>query len=136
MFNVLAIVEICSFNLKYFIDSKNFTMNVKTLLLMFCCVLRVKSMEALAFSENDQNLTKESQKLRSIRDVFSYFWMTEEAKYKLFVQSLIEEFQRKLAEEKEREKEKKLEIERQIYRDHLSSRVSGTILKDFLTVRY
>ncbi len=134
---MFLIVEIFSFNLKYFIDSKNFEMNIKTFLLIFCCVLRVKFMEALKLSENDQNFTtKEPQKLKSIRDVFSYFWMTEEAKYKLFVQSLIEEFQRKLAEEKEREKEKKLEIERKIYRDHLSSRVSGTILKDFLTVRY
>jgi len=87
-------------------------------------------------SEMGERFEKELKTFKSKRDVFSYFWMTEEAKYKLFVQSLIEEFQRKLNEEKEREKEKKLEIERKIYRDHLSSRVSGTILKDFLTVRY
>ena len=70
------------------------------------------------------------------RDVFSYFWMTEEAKYKLFVQGLIDEFQRKLEEERELELEKKKEVERKLYNKHLASRIKGSILKDFLTIRY
>jgi hypothetical protein len=106
-------------------------MNLKVAYTIFFTLLYVNATDLKAKNESLEN-----KPLNMKRDVFSYFWMTEEAKYKLFVQSLIEEFQRKINEEKERELEKKLEIERKIYREHLSSRVSGTILKDFLTVRY
>ena len=107
-------------------------MNLKVAFSVFFTLLYVNAIDVKAKNENLNENKPQNRK----RDVFSYFWMTEEAKYKLFVQSLIEEFQRKINEEKERELEKKLEIERKIYREHLSSRVSGTILKDFLTVRY
>ena len=94
------------------------------------------SLFANGLSINNKNIELQNESLKIKRDVFSYFWMTEEAKYKLFVQSLLDEFERKLNEERERELEKKREIERKIYKERLSARVSGNVLKDFWTTRY
>ena len=66
--------------------------------------------------------------------------MTDEEKDELFLIRLAELNQRKLKEKKELERKAKIEkenkIKEQIFKDRLASRVSGSILKDFMTLRF
>ena len=103
---------------------------MNTFFIFVCCIYLVSS-ASIEIQENFENQPENNK-----RDVFSYFWMTEEAKYKLFVQSLMDEFKRKLKDQEEAELEKKNEMKQKIYRDRLANRVSGTVLRDFLTLRY
>ena len=70
------------------------------------------------------------------RDIFSYYWHSKDAKNKVFLQKLLRELLLKIEEKKQTQIDIKDELERKIFNQYLSSRVTGSFSNDLLTSRY